>query len=322
VAARAGVSRQTVSNVINGAGRFSADTRERVLAAIDELSFQPNRYAQSLRSNRSGMLGFDMAQRQIAATDPFSFTFLSALVDAASAHDYRIIAFAHKDDDVADFRATATSGAVDGFVLSGLPADDQRVRILSETGVPFAVFGRTAADLPQTWVDIDNRAAMRLVVDHLVAAGHSTFGYVGYPNDDYWNHERYEGARRRLQDHGFDIAARDTIVGMPDEVGPRIRRLLQRSNHPRAIVTSSDRTAIQIVGVAGELGLRVGSELAITGFDGGPLQALIQPPITSVRVPVDRIARVLVERLMEELDGRPRPGGEIVPTQLVLGGTA
>ena len=163
---------------------------------------------------------------------------------------------------------------------------------------------------------------MHPVIDHLVTAGHATFGYVGYPNDDYWNRERYEGARERLQQHGFDIPGDATIVGMPEAVGPRIRDLLERQDRPSAVVTSSDRTVIQVLNAASQIGLRIGAELAVSGFDGGPLQALVQPTITTVHVPIDRIARALVDRLMDELDGRPHDGGEIVPTQLIIGGTA
>src|SRR3954471_19036769 len=143
VAALAGVSSQTVSNVINGRGGFTDDTRAKVQAAINQLGFRPNHYAQSLRSRRTMLLGFDMSGQQLDVSNPFTVTFLRALVRAAAGHGYRVMVFTHEDHD-GDFRSTVRAGAVDGFVLSDAPANDARSRILAEATVPFVVFGRTS----------------------------------------------------------------------------------------------------------------------------------------------------------------------------------
>lgn len=322
VAARAGVSAQTVSNVINSRGGFTEDTRLRVEAAIEELGFQPNRYAQSLRWQRTHLLGFDMSGQQLDATNPFAVSFLRSLVKAASRHGYRVVAFTHEAHGDDEFRSTVTAGAVDGFVLSDAPAEDGRARILTEARLPFVVFGRTAQDLPQTWVDIDNRLAMRPAVDHLIAKGHTTFGWVGYSNEEYWNLDRYEGAQARLRDAGHAFDPRAVIIGRPDEVRPRLRSLLAGDHRPTAILTSSDTMAVQVMNTAAAMGLHVGSDVAVTGFDAGPLRTMVEPTITSVRIPIDRIAAALVDRLMNELNGNRVDGGDFVPTDLVLGGSA
>jgi DNA-binding LacI/PurR family transcriptional regulator len=325
VAARAGVSPQTVSNVINGRGGFTEATRERVQRAVSDLGFQPNRYAQSLRSRRTMLIGFDLSGQQLDATNPFTVTFLRALVQAAAVRGYRVVAFTHDEDGGQGFRATVASGAVDGFVLSDAPPDDERSRVLADAGVPFVVFGRTSADLPQTWVDIDNTVAMQPLVDHLVAAGYRRFGWVGYPDDVYWNADRHEGARARLEHHGLALDETWTVVGTSDEVRSRVRALLAAADpadRPDVLLTSSDALAVVVANLAVAAGLRVGRDLAVTGFDAGPLSSMVEPPLTGVRMPVDRIAVALVDRLVAELSGRHGDAGEIVPTELVAGGSA
>jgi len=323
VAALAGVSAQTVSNVINGRGGFSEATRVRVESAIEKLGFQPNRYAQGLRSRRMMLLGFDLSERQLDVGNPAALSFLRALVRAASGHGYRVIALTHEEESgLRDLRTSADSGVVDAFVLADSPPEDQRARMLTELGTPFVVFGRTATDLPQSWVDIDNRAAMAEMVDYLLGCGHRSFAYVGYPNDVYWNAERYAGARERLRDSGIDISGERTVLGAPEQVRPVVLRLLQRPDRPQVLVTSSDAIAVVVANVATSLGLRVGGDVAVTGFDAGPLRTLTEPPLTSVRIPLDRIAEALVDRLILELRRPSNGAGVILPTDLVIGGSA
>jgi DNA-binding LacI/PurR family transcriptional regulator len=323
VAQHAGVSRQTVSNVINLRGGFTDETRERVESAIEELGFQPNRYAQSLRSRRTMLLGFDMSGEQLDVTNPFTISFLRAVVQGAAARQYRVVVFAHEGLGAKDFRTSVQSGAVDGFILSDSTPDDPRPRILRESRVPFVVFGRGASDQAYPWVDIDNRAAMIPVVEHLVAAGHRTFGYVSYPFDKYWNLERFDGARDALRAHGLDVADDAVITGEPPTVTKQLQALLNRTDRPTAIMTSSDAMALAVVNVATSNGIRVGVDLAVTGFDAGPLRTMVEPPLTSVSIPVEDIAATLVSHLLLQVGGvHGADEGHLVPTELVLGGSA
>ena len=323
VARHAGVSRQTVSNVINGRGGFTDQTRERVEWAIEDLDFQPNRYAQSLRSRRTMLMGFDMSGDQLDITNPFTISFLRALVQAAAARDYRVVVFAHQGLGTRDFRASASSGAVDGFILSDSAPDDPRPGILSNTQVPAVIFGRPVEGQTHPWVDIDNRAAMIPVVEHLVAAGHQTFGYVSYPFDKYWNLERFEGTRDALRAKGFDINADAVLVGDPQGLAASLTAFLSRQDRPTAIVASSDALAVAVINAANSLGIRVGANLAVTGFDAGPLRTMTNPTLTSVSIPIDDIAATLVDRLLREISGQHVPEeGHVVPTGFVTGGSA
>jgi DNA-binding LacI/PurR family transcriptional regulator len=324
VARLAGVSRQTVSNVLNNRTGYSEETRNRVQAAIEELDYQPHRAARSLRSQRTMQLGYHMPGEQLAAENIFVLGFIQALVRAAADRGHHVLVFTEQDDELEVFRELVAIRGVDGFILSGSRVDDPRARYLQQAGVPFAMFGRTAPHLPQTWVDTDSGAAATSAVDYLVARGHEAFAYVGYDARNYWDVERLEGFRKGLADHGIRVAERSVVLGHSLEaVHGDVLRLLGRKRRPTAIVSGSDVLAAVVVNAAKSLGLRVGQDVAVTGFDGGFVQRMTEPVLTSVRIPVDRIAAELISCCLREIDEGPTAAvGVLVPTEIAVGGSA
>jgi DNA-binding LacI/PurR family transcriptional regulator len=324
VARLARVSRQTVSNVLNNRTGYSEETRARVLRAIEELDYQPHRAARSLRSQRTMQLGYHMPVEQLAADNAFVLGFIQALVRGAAYRGHHVLVFTEQDDELEVFRELVAIRGVDGFILSGSRVDDPRARYLQEAGVPFAIFGRTAAHLPQTWVDIDSVAAVGSAVDYLVDRGHEAFAYVGYAAQNYWDLERLEGFRKGLADHGLRVAERSILQGSTlDAVHGQVLRLLGRKRRPTAIVSGSDVLAAVAVNAAKSMGLRVRQDVAVTGFDGGFVQQMTEPVLTSVRIPVDRIADELVGRCLREIDEGPTDApGLLVPTEIAVGGSA
>lgn len=324
VARLARVSRQTVSNVLNNRTGYSEETRNRVLAAIEALDYQPHRAARSLRSQRTMQLGYHMPGEQLAAENAFVLGFIQALVRAAADHGHHVLVFTEQGDVLEVFRELVAIRGVDGFILSGSRGDDPRAHYLHQAGVPFAVFGRTAPGLPQTWVDIDSVAAASSAVDYLAAKGHERFAYVGYGAKKSWDVERLEGFRKGLADHGIRVAERSIILGDTlAGVHADVLRLLGRKHRPTAIVTGSDVLAAVAVNAAKSLGLRVGQDVAVTGFDGGFVQHMTEPMLTSVRIPVDRIAAELIACCLREIDeGMVQSAGVLVPTEIAPGGSA
>ena len=324
VARLAQVSRQTVSNVLNNRTGYSEETRTRVLRAIEALDYQPHRAARSLRSQRTMQLGYHIQGEQLSAENAFVLGFIQALVREAADRGHHVLIFTEGDDELEVFRELVAIRGVDGFILSGSRVDDARARFLQQAGVPFAMFGRLAPGLPQSWVDTDGVAAVGSAVDYLVERGHEAFAYVGYEAVNYWDVERLEGFRKGLADHGIRVGERSVIqVRTLEEVRGQVQRLLGRKRRPTAIVTSSDVLAAVVVNVARSMGLRCGEDVAVTGFDGGLVQRLTEPTLTSVRIPVDRIAAELISRCLREIDEGPTNGaGVLVPTEIVVGGSA
>ena len=324
VARMARVSRQTVSNVLNNRTGYSEETRSRVLRAIEALDYQPHRAARSLRSQRTMQLGYHMPGEQLAPENAFVLGFMQALVRAAADHGHHVLVFTEQDDELEVFRELVAIRGVDGFILSGSRGEDPRARYLHQAGVPFAVFGRTAPGLPQTWVDIDSVAGAASAVDYLVGRGHESLAYVGYGPGKSWDVERLEGFRKGLADHGIRVAERRIILGRSLEgVHDDVLRLLGGKRPPSAIVTGSDVLAAVVVNAAKSLGLRVGQDVAVTGFDGGFVRHMTEPVLTSVRIPVDRIATELIACCLRMIDdGTAQSTGLLVPTEIAVGGTA
>ena len=325
VARLAGVSRQTVSNVLNGrTAYFSPDTQARVTAAMESLGYRPSRAAQSMRSLRSMQIGYHMFGEQLHAVNGFTLTFLQALIKAADREGYHLVVFTHHDDaPLQVFKDLVARRNVDAFIVSESQVDDPRVHLLADAGVPFASFGRLAPGLPQQWVDVDNVAGMMPLVDYLFAEGHRDFAYLGAEGGQYWKRERLDGFRLGLARHG--LRARDDAIvhGTGAQIREAVRDLLTRRRRPSAIVTSSDAVAAVAVNVSNSLGLRVGKDIAITGFDGGAIGLLTEPTLTSVRIPVETIAQELVARCQSEITSGPTGlPGVLVPTQIVHGGSA
>lgn len=320
VARVAGVSPQTVSNVVNKRGGFTEDTRRLVLAAIERTGYRPNRAARQLRTQRTQQLGFVLEDQNLDVRNPFTLALLAAIVGAAERAGYRVVVLIGdpRADDVVDRWA----GEVDGLMLGNVTPGDLRTHALAARGVPFMVMGRTAPDEPQAWVDIRNDVAIAQVVDLLVDRGHTRFGYIGYDGDQHWTVERREGARARLREHGIMVGDEAVLSGPYRLVRPALDALLSGPRRPTALVTGSDSLAVMAMNQARALGLEVGRDVAITGFDGLGT-ADVYPALTTVRVPVEAVAQTMVDRLLREVGSGPTgEPGVFLTTELVLGGSA
>ncbi len=322
VAKLAGVSPQTVSNVVNNRGGFTESTRHKVVLAIEETGYRPNRAARQLRTRNSMNIGFAMPLQDLDPRHPFAITFLQTVIETAQSSGNSVVMFTHGPDDVETVEGWAKSGEVDGFILCNVTPGDFRTRVFTAFGIPFAVLGRTSLGEPQSWVDMDNRAAMSDVVDHLVAKGHRTFAYLGYRGTQHWMVERLEGTRDRLAEHGIHLAEQATLRCDYADVVSCLDTLLHSGERPSALITASDSLALLATTRARAHGLVVGTDLAITGFYAGPLEWLVDPPLTTVRPPMRRLARAVVSRLLLEMQGPSGLPGEYVPTELSIGESA
>jgi DNA-binding LacI/PurR family transcriptional regulator len=323
VALAAGVGRQTVSNVLNGTGRVGAEARARVLQVVAELGYHPHHGARSLRTSRTMRLGYLMTEIQLEPSNLIMLQFLQSLVAAAARHHYRVVV-AHDVDLREEIRQLIAGRSVDAFVLSDIQPGDPRAELLCELGVPFASFGRTSPGLPQHWVDFDNAGGVAAAVRHVLGQGFTRPGYVGYAPRTYWDAEREDGFRAGLDVAGGGAGGAGAgVLHIDDDASApaRIRSFIA-SARPDAVVTGSDKIAAMVYNVAAELNLRVGPDLAVTGFDGSMRAELLHPQLTTVAIPVDDIAERVIARVLRQLDQGPdSEPGEIVPTPLRVAGS-
>lgn len=320
VALAAGVSRQTVSNVINARGRYAAATGERVLVEVARLGYRPHRGARSLRSRRSRQLAMPLSPALLRSGNVIMAEFLQACITAAAEQDHQLLVSADVHGDADTIQQLVATASVDAFLLADVNYGDLRVATLLEAGVPFACFGRTLPGQPQCWVDVDNVGAVRDVVAHLVSLGHRDLAYVGYSGADFWNGEREQGFVEGIREAGL-TADRRLIRRVRDAtVHSAVDGLLARRHPPTAVITGSDALASAVYQVAGARGLEIGRDLAVTGVDGSALAQVLVPTLTTVSIPVGEIARLVVERALAT-GGDPASPGIMVRGELVVGGS-
>lgn len=325
VARLAGVSPTTVSFVINerpGSG-IPEETRLRVLTAVEDLGYQPNRQARSLRLQRTRQLGFHVSGALLEPHHVFAVSFVSHLLREAERRGYQILVFTSSGDVTGRLSELVAAHSVDGFVITDSSIDDPRARYLAGAGMPFASFGRTEADLPQSWVDVDNVAGIGSMIDYLVGSGHEHIAYVGPRQPGYWFRERLEGFLARTRHHGLSVPDSWVVQEPREKVEAAVGRLVSGRRRPTAVVTAADWLAVEAIRAVRSAGLRVGHDVAVTGFDGGPLQWLTDPPLTTVRLPFEQAAAALVERCLREIEEGPTgEPGVYLPTDIVVGGSA
>jgi DNA-binding LacI/PurR family transcriptional regulator len=323
VARAAAVSRQTVSNVLNGSGRVGDAARARVLAAVEALGYYPHHGARSLRSRRTRQVAYVMPHLQLRPGNYLMQQFLQSLAAACTRRNNSLVVVVPEGDPGDEMRRLIASRSVDAFLLSELQPDDPRVKLLTEAGMPFACFGRTGPALPQNWVDIDNRGAVAAAVEHVLARGFGRVAFAGYRTPNSWDTERAAGFRDGLAAAGISADQADMLLVDESNAHRKIRALLSGGRpglRPDAIVSGSDRLAGVIYSVAAELRLRIGRDLAVTGFDGSAAAALMHPRLTTVAIPVDDIAGRVVDRALRQVDHGPdQQPGEVVRARLRLG---
>lgn len=319
VAAHAGVSRQTVSNALNAPGKLRPETLRRVQESIAVLGYRPDRHARSLRTRATGVLGYGLPPVSAggpagtgAATgtggpadiDGLAGRFLPALCSAVMASGRGLLVFTARPGraGLAVYAELLAQGAVDGFVLCPAVPGDVRHAWLERRGVTFTSVGRiwTAAQ-PGPWVDADHAVATEAAVRHLHQRGHRRIALLGGPAGPGAAEDRVTGWRRACT--GLGLPAGDGLIArVPDGIdGGRAGagRLLDLVPRPTAVVAVSDELAFGALHAITERGLRAGPDVAVTGVGDLPACLAVRPALTTVRLPVEEMARRAV-RLLDE----------------------
>ncbi|MDQ3628094.1 MAG: LacI family transcriptional regulator [Actinomycetota bacterium] len=320
VARLAGVSRQTVSNALNAPQRLRPGTLTTVLAAIRELGYQPNRAARSLRSRESRLVGLQVGPAPVGAAGSLLDRFLHSLVEASVGAGYHLLLFTPPvaEDELSGFSELLTSTSVDAFVLTDTHRGDRRLPWLTRRRAPFVTFGRSWEPTDtHSWVDVDGAAGTRLAVQHLVAQGHRRIAFIGWPAGSDVGEDRRSGWLGACSEAGLPT---DGLTAHCDDdataAGACALTLLDADPRPTALVCASDTLAFGALSALVSRGLRAGHDVAVTGFDDTSAAALVPGHgLTSVRQPVEDVARAIVARLVGLLGGHPQADG---PGELLL----
>ncbi len=321
IAKQAGVSRSTVSRVINNQPNVDPDTRARVLTITQNLNYQPNIAARGLAAGRTRILGLviPMGVSTLFA-DPYFPLLTQGISSACNANDYSVMLWlAEPEYERRTIRQILQGGLIDGVIVASSLLNDPVVKALSKRGLPFIMIGRDPANLRVSYVDVDNQNSAREMVAHLLRLGYQRVATIAGPKDMIAGVDRLQGYLTALRERGLAQDPNLIVSGDFTEAGgyAAMQRLLPFA--PDAVFAASDTMAVGALRAVREAGKRVPDDIAIAGFDDMPFAARTDPPLTTVRQPIQRAGFVAAETLIDLIT---HPGDEprriILPTELVI----
>ncbi|MGD1216811.1 LacI family DNA-binding transcriptional regulator [Streptomyces krungchingensis] len=323
VAKLAGVSRATVSFVLNNRPGVAQETQERVRSAAGELGWTPSRSARALSTGRARAVGLVLAREpELIGTDPFYPAFMAGIEAVISeTGNGLMLQMSRPGSEVDTYHRLSSDRRVDGVFLTDLRVDDSRPALVAELGLPAVAVGSVEAGAGLPAINLDDRPAVRDAVRHLVDLGHRDIAYVAGPDE-------FVHARRRRQawaDALAEAGLREGPLlpgGFTAEGGARATRmLLEQPTPPTAIVYGNDLSATAGMAVAQDSGLRLPEDLSVVGFDDVPLASYTSPPLTTCRANPFSWGRASAQALVELIETGATTDMELEPAALVVRGS-
>lgn len=320
VAARAGVTKSTVSHALSGKRPVAAETRQRIEQAIAELNFRPHPIAQRLATGRSQAIGFayPLYAPQIAG---YEMRFISAAANTVSQAGYAFILLAQPDragDALAPF---FYSGLLDGVILMQVRQQDPRIAALESAGLPFVLIGQTANNTGLAYVDIDILAAMARCVAHLADLGHRHIACLHQDDPDFgYGARMLAGYRASCAAHGLAPVVRP--CGLSIEGGQEAMHALL-AEHPATtgVIVWNDLAAWGVSQAALATGRRIPADLSLICFDQSNIGNYLPFRPTVVDVHPEELARRAAEMLLAMLAGQAAGQGVLLSAGFTVGET-
>jgi LacI family transcriptional regulator len=322
IARLSGVSRSTVSRVINNSPNVRPEVRERVLKVLRETNFQPNVAARSLAAGSTHILGLVIPTGvSHLFIDPYFPLLIQGVSAACNAKDYTIMLWLDEPEyERRMIRQILHSGLIDGVVISSFQANDPLVAALLERKLPFVAVGRLP-EYPGVWfIDVDNIGSARQAVEHLLRLGRRRIATITGPLTMIPSADRQRGYRDALEAAGLAFLPEWTVESDYTQQGGYLAMQKLLAHRPDAVFAGSDAMAQGAALAIDEAGLSIPGDVALVGFDDMPFAAHMQPPLTTVRQPIERMGWSAVELLVDRLNGAAsdQPQQIILPTELVV----
>ncbi|MER6011791.1 LacI family DNA-binding transcriptional regulator [Streptomyces bluensis] len=323
VAARAGVGRGTVSRVINGSPRVSEATRAAVEAAVAELGYVPNTAARALAANRTDAIALVVPEPETRFfAEPYFSDMLRGVGAALADTEMQLLLiFAGSDRERRRLAQYLAAHRVDGVLLVSVHADDPLPDLVAQLEIPAVISGPRSEHETLPSVDSDNHGGGRSAVEHLMARGRKKIATITGRLDVYGAQRRIEGYRQALVDAGREVDERLIVSGDFTEMGGRraMAELLQRCPDLDAVFAESDVMAAGARQVLREAGRRIPDDVALVGYDDSAIARHMDPPLTSVRQPIEEMGHAMINLLLDEIaDHRPAVSRGLERRQVVL----
>ena len=308
IAKLAGVSKTTVSRVLSGSNFVSENTRDRVLEIIEEKEYKPNIMAQSLRTNRTKIIGLVLADIE----NLFYSRVAKGVIDTAETKKYNVI-LCNSDNDIAsEDRAIMTllGRGVDGLLLTTVALKMKTIESLVNREFPFMLID-CKLDIPGVnYVVNDDYHGAKLATEHLIELGHKKIFFLGLGNKKLLSlRERLRGFKDVLEDHkieGINISVPQKIINVDGtyNIEKIIEYLISREEKITAIFAGNDYLAIKSIKAINDNGLKVPEDISVIGYDNIEISSMVKVPLTTIRQPKYLLGKLAAEQLFEILENR------------------
>jgi DNA-binding LacI/PurR family transcriptional regulator len=312
VAARAGVSKATVSRALSEAGSVSSTARERILRVVAELDYHPNHLARNMRSGSSRTFGLVISD----ISNPFFTAVARGAEDVAQHYGYSLAVFNTDEDPDREAKCLSlmTSDRAAGLIVASTNQVPNSFRRVTAHGIPVVGIDRRIKGLTCDLVTIDNESAAYEAITHLIALGHRRIAIIGGPAAVSSVADRVHGYERALREHRIEIDPQLIREGNLRENGgyEESVNVLALEDPPTAIFSANNLTTLGVLRALRERQVRVPTDLSIIGFDDLPIGDLLDPPVTVVEQPTHQIGAKAVELLFQRLQKPGLPVHEIL----------
>jgi LacI family transcriptional regulator len=310
VARLAGVSRATVSYVLNGRTdgtiRVSDETREKILVSMRELDYRVNLNARSLKTNRTQLLAVLVPD----LSNPFYPILIRGAQICAHAHGYRILivdSFSREEDE-RDFLAMSQDHLADGLILASSYLEGADIHELLETGIPSVGVGPRLFGTGIDTISIDQEMAVRTLLRHLQDKGHRKIAHLTGDLNNVNGRIRLESYRKVMAEFGYPADGDSILEGnfLREHTAGKVEKWFSAftpSRRPTALFSANDLMAIEAIKALSRIGIRVPEDVAVCGFDNIPEAEYVDPPLTTVGHNVEQMGHTAAKLVIERIEG-------------------
>ncbi|MBS3765314.1 LacI family DNA-binding transcriptional regulator [Candidatus Bipolaricaulota bacterium] len=327
VAEIAGVSRATVSRVINNQKNVTEETRKKVQEAIKKSGYKPHGVARSLAKNETGIIGLVIPEAVSRLfSDPFFAPFIRSVTEECNELGYELMLslLTTPDEEEKLYPDIISNSFLDGLLIASNPVEDPLIEALIDDGTPFVSVGRHPNE-QANYVDVNNYGGAKQAIEYLVNSGHERIATITGPLDQAPAIDRLRGYKDALKE--ADLEVEDELIyegDFTEESGSTgIHKLL--ANFPTAVFAANDLIAIGVLKELKEMNKKVPEDVAIVGFDDIQASSAVEPPLTTISQPIDDLGRVsvrclknLIERKQSNEQNDQEPIRKVLDTELIV----
>ena len=330
IAKLAGVSRGTVSRVINGQSGVKEEVRHKVLGIIEETGYTPHPQARSLAGGKTDNIGIVFFGRhQQVLTHHIFYEVLQGIQHHSAANNYDMLLFANRSDSDKEYwKRIGTRRKVDGLIIMGENIQREYLDYYRQKHIPFVLIGKRVYDqLPLVCVTSDYRSGAHLATSHLIQQGHKRIVYIQGITDTYHEDERYAGYVKALSEKGLtsDPALRINGMAMQEAARVEMQRLIDARVPFDAVFAGNDLMALGAIEAMTEAGIRVPDDAAVVGYDDIQAAQYTSPPLTTIKQDKIKLGQEAMELLMRLIKGELKEDEAkdvIVSNDLIIRGSS